>query len=93
MAWSRPLVTWTVGDLSRAFAAQRLAREVTEARGRGSAVLLFRPTAGEHRRYGANLMRRSGWEHIAQSAYDHAARALERPRFQEILGIARGAAA
>lgn len=66
-----------VSQLVRRLPSRRLAAEVAAARRRGVKVLLFRPTADEVRLHGLNLMRRTGWDTIAQAAYDATARTLD----------------
>ena len=86
MAWDTASAPCPVEQLPRRFAARQLASELADARVRGSQVLLFRPTRGEVRHHGLNLMRRKGWEDVARLAYDNAARMLDTPRFRNALG-------
>jgi NTE family protein len=86
MAWdTSSRAVCSIEQLPRRFAARRLAMEVSEARARGAQVLLLRPTASEVRLHGLNLMRRSGWERVAEAAYESAARMLDTPRFRHTL--------
>ena len=48
-------------------------------------MLLIRPSAGELRIHGMNLMRRGGWDLVAKAAYESAARQLATDRFQGVL--------
>ncbi|MDQ3107764.1 MAG: patatin-like phospholipase family protein, partial [Actinomycetota bacterium] len=65
--------------------ARMLVDEMEAARTRGCEVLLIRPSAGELRIHGMNLMRRGGWDLVAKAAYESAARQLASDRFQGVL--------
>jgi NTE family protein len=86
MAWDTSAAPCAAHQLGRRFAARRLAAEVSQARGRGSRVLLLRPTKAEITAHGLNFMRREGWEKVAAMAYDAAAATLDTPRFRQALG-------
>lgn len=75
-----------LNQLVRRVPARMLVNEMVEARNRGSEVLLLRPSAGELRIHGPNLMRRHGWDVVARAAYEHTARTLETDRFRAVLG-------
>ncbi|HUP87671.1 MAG TPA: patatin-like phospholipase family protein [Acidimicrobiales bacterium] len=74
---------WT--QLVRRIPARMLVDEMEDARRRGAEVLLIRPSAGELRIHGVNLMRRGGWDLVAKAAYESAARQLATDRFQGVL--------
>ena len=48
-------------------------------------MLLIRPSAGELRIHGMNLMKRGGWDLVARAAYESSSRQLETDRFQGVL--------
>ncbi len=72
-------------QLVRRVPARMVVDEMDAARKRGTEVLLIRPSAGELRIHGMNLMRRSGWELVGKAAYESAARQLETDRFRAVL--------
>ena len=72
-------------QLVRRVPARMLVDEMDAARQRGCEVLLIRPSAGELRIHGMNLMRRGGWDLVAKAAYESACRQLETDRFQGVL--------
>lgn len=74
-----------VTQLIRRVPARMLVGEMAEARRRGAEVLLIRPSAGELRIHGSNLMRRAGWERVARAAFEGTAKLLETERFQTVL--------
>ena len=74
---------WT--QLMRRVPARMLVDEMDAARRRGVEVLLIRPSAGELRIHGMNLMRRGGWDLVARAAYESASRQLATDRFQGVL--------
>lgn len=74
---------WT--QLMRRIPARMLIDEMDLARRRGCEVLLIRPSAGELRIHGMNLMRRGGWDLVAKAAYESACRHLETDRFRGVL--------
>lgn len=90
MAYDTAMPPPAVERLARRIPARMVAAEAAEARARGARVLLVRPTAAETRLHGVNFMRRSGWDAIADEAYDATARLLETERFRDALA---GAAA
>ncbi len=71
--------------MARRVPARMVVDEMEAARRKGTEVLLIRPSAGELRIHGMNLMRRSGWELVAKAAYESAARQLESDRFRSVL--------
>ncbi len=71
----------------RRFGQQRLAREVAQARGKGTRVLLLRPSADDLAAMGGNMMRRSDNEQVTRLAYESAARQLDTDRSRDILEI------
>jgi NTE family protein len=73
-------------QLVRRLPARMLIDEMEVARRRGAEVLLLRPSAGELRIQGMNLMRRTGWDLVARAAYESASRQLESDRFRRVLG-------
>jgi NTE family protein len=72
-------------QLVRRVPARMLIDEMETARRRGCEVLLIRPSAGELRIHGMNLMRRGGWDLVAKAAYESACRQLESDRFRGVL--------
>lgn len=74
---------WT--QLMRRIPARMLVDEMDDARRAGAEVLLIRPSAGELRIHGMNLMRRGGWDLVARAAYESASRQLATDRFQGVL--------
>ena len=74
---------WT--QLLRRIPARMLVDEMDDARCAGAEVLLIRPSAGELRIHGANLMRRGGWDLVARAAYESASRQLATDRFRGVL--------
>ena len=74
---------WT--QLMRRIPARMLVDEMEDARRAGAEVLLIRPSAGELRIHGTNLMRRGGWDLVARAAYESACRQLATDRFQGVL--------
>ena len=72
-------------QLVRRVPARMLVDEMEAARRRGCEVLLIRPSAGELRVHGMNLMRRGGWDLVARAAYESASRQLSTDRFQGVL--------
>ena len=74
---------WT--QLLRRIPARMLVDEMDDARRAGAEVLLIRPSAGELRIHGANLMRRGGWDLVARAAYESASRQLATDRFRGVL--------
>ncbi len=72
-------------QLIRRVPARMLVDEMEAARTRGCEVLLIRPSAGELRIHGMNLMRRGGWDVVAKAAYESTARQLATDRFQGVL--------
>ena len=72
-------------QLVRRVPARMLVEEMDAARRRGCEVLLIRPSAGELRIHGMNLMRRGGWDVVARAAYESACRQLSTDRFQGVL--------
>ncbi|HVM11754.1 MAG TPA: patatin-like phospholipase family protein, partial [Actinomycetota bacterium] len=87
-----PMAYDTVGPLPnplmqlvRRVPARMLVNEMADARERGAEVLLIRPSAGELRIHGSNLMRRAGWERVARAAYESTCDLLQTERFQPLL--------
>ena len=74
---------WT--QLMRRIPARMLVDEMAAARRHDTEVLLIRPSAGELRIHGMNLMRRGGWDLVAKAAYESASRQLATDRFQGVL--------
>ncbi len=72
-------------QLVRRVPARMLVDEMETARRRGCEVLLIRPSAGELRIHGMNLMRRGGWDLVAKASYESACRQLETDRFRGVL--------
>jgi NTE family protein len=72
-------------QLVRRVPARMLIDEMDAARRHGSEVLLIRPSAGELRIHGMNLMKRGGWDLVARAAYESASRQLDTDRFQGLL--------
>ena len=72
-------------QLVRRVPARMLVDEMDDARRRGAEVLLIRPSAGELRIHGMNLMRRGGWDLVAKASYESASRQLATDRFQGVL--------
>ena len=72
-------------QLVRRVPARMLVDEMDAARRHGAEVLLIRPSAGELRIHGINLMKRGGWDLVARAAYESAARQLATDRFQGVL--------
>ena len=72
-------------QLVRRIPARMLVGEMADARRAGAEVLLIRPSAAEVRIHGANLMRRHGWDRVAQAAYEATARTIETDRFRSVL--------
>jgi NTE family protein len=77
-----------LGQVVRRIPARMLSSEVEFARRRGIEVLMFRPSAGEVRNHGFNLMRPHGLEHVAELAYEATAKALQTERFAEAFAAA-----
>lgn len=73
----------------RSFAQNRLSREVAQARGAGTRVLLLRPSRSDFEAMGGNMMRRAGNDVVTRVAYESAARQLETPRSRDILAQLR----
>jgi NTE family protein len=74
---------WT--QLMRRIPARMVVDEMDAARRAGAEVLLIRPSAGELRIHGMNLMRRGGWDLVAKAAYESTSRQLATERFQGVL--------
>lgn len=72
-------------QLVRRVPARMVVDEMEVARRRGAEVLLLRPSVGELRIHGLNMMRRSGWDVVAKAAYESACRQLETDRFKKVL--------
>jgi NTE family protein len=72
-------------QLVRRVPARMVVDEMEVARERGCEVLLIRPSAGELRIHGMNLMRRGGWDVVARAAYESASRQLATDRFRSVL--------
>jgi NTE family protein len=85
MAFDTTHAPGPLAQLVRRLPARQLAAEASLVRSRGGEVLLIRPTGAEVRAHGFNLMRSTGWDRLAVSAYDATARALETPRFRRVL--------
>jgi NTE family protein len=64
-------------QLMRRLPARQLAAEAAPIRRAGVSLLLVRPTAREVRLHGASFMRLSGWDRIAEAAYESTSRLLE----------------
>jgi NTE family protein len=75
--------SWT--RIARRIGHGSLRNEARLARARGSEVLLIRPGANDVAVQGINLMRASGGEEIAQTAYESVSRLLETDRFKMAL--------
>jgi len=86
MAFDTDRAPGPLAQLARRVPARQLAGEAALARRRGLTVLMIRPSRAEVRIHGVNLMRSTGWERLAVSAYDATARVLETPRFRDALG-------
>jgi NTE family protein len=71
--------------LAREVPTRALAREARRGRADGATVLLVRPTAGEVRLHGRDMMRPSDTGVIARAAYETTARLLDTPRFRRVL--------
>jgi NTE family protein len=71
-----------VSRATRRIAYNQLAHEVRLARSRGVEVLMFRPTGADVRVQGINLMRPSGAEIVAESAYEEARSLLRTDRYR-----------
>lgn len=74
-----------VTQLVRRVPARMVVDEMEAARRQGADVLLLRPSVGELRIHGMNLMRRDGWDRVARAAFESAARQLETDRFRGVL--------
>jgi NTE family protein len=72
-------------QLVRRVPARMVVDEMEVARRRGTEVLLLRPSVGELRIHGLNMMRRRGWDLVAKAAYESACRQLETDRFKRVL--------
>ena len=72
-------------QLERRRATRSLATEARVARGKGTSVLLVRPTAPELLIHGRRLMRPADGPAIALAAFDAAARLLDTPRSRDVL--------
>lgn len=83
MAWDSSSRPTPFHQLTRRFAARKLAAELSTARARGARVLLMRPTSQEVDLQGLNFMRRDGWDQVALAAYDAAASIIDTPRFRD----------
>ena len=83
MAFDTAIPPGPLGQLIRRIPAQMLASEVALAKRRGIEVLMFRPSAGEVRDHGFNLMRPNGLERVAELAYESTLRTLKTDRFAE----------
>jgi NTE family protein len=84
MAFDTVVPPGYVGQLVRRIPARMLSAEVALAHRRGIEVLLLRPSAGEVRSHGFNLMRPTGLERIAEAAYASTAEALKTQRFASL---------
>jgi len=73
-----------LGQLVRRIPARMLSAEVALANRKGIEVLMFRPSAAEIGLHGLNLMRPSGLEKIAESAYEETLKALKNERFASL---------
>lgn len=73
-------------QLVRRIPTRSLSIEAAAARRRGAEVLLIRPTAPEVEIHGFNMMRRDGWDVVAQAAYDATTAALGTERFKRAFG-------
>jgi NTE family protein len=82
-----------VHQLVRRRPARSLAGEAALGRRKGSSVMLFRPTSGEVKSHGIDLMRTDGLDRVARAAYESAARLLESERFVKALATLHGSAA
>jgi NTE family protein len=85
MAFDPANAPGAVSQLVRRSPTRDVAREARFARKRGASVLLVRPSAGELRIHGRDMMRPSDTAAIARSAYECTARLLETPRFRRLL--------
>ncbi|MEA3077237.1 MAG: hypothetical protein QOF60_2145 [Actinomycetota bacterium] len=74
-----------LSQLVRRVPARMVVDEMEAARRRGAEVFLIRPSVGELRIHGLNMMRRSGWDVVAKAAYESACRQLSTDRFQRLL--------
>lgn len=72
-------------QLVRRWPARSLAAEVALARRRGIEVLTIRPTAGEVRVHGMNMLRPDGLDRVARDAYEATARTLATDPFKSVL--------
>ncbi|MBA2608811.1 MAG: patatin-like phospholipase family protein [Actinobacteria bacterium] len=70
-----------LGQIVRRIPARMLSAEVALAHRKDIEVLMFRPSAAEIGVHGFNLMRPSGLEKIAESAYEATKQALKTERF------------
>lgn len=75
-----------LGRLTRRIGYRSLQQEAASARGRGAEVLLIRPTGQDVRCQGVNLMRATGAEEVAVSAYENTCRLLSTDRYRLALG-------
>ena len=78
-------------QLVRRIPARQLSGEVATARRKGAEVLLIRPSAAELAVQGANMMRSSGLQAVAEAAYEATAVTLGTERFKEVLSGLRAA--
>lgn len=81
MAFDTAVPPGPLGQLVRRIPARMLSAEVALAHRKGVEVLMFRPSAGEIRSHGFNLMRADGLERIAEQAYEATVTALKTERF------------
>ena len=73
-----------LGQIVRRIPARQLSAEVALAHRKGVEVLMFRPSAAEIGVHGLNLMRPTGLEKIAESAYEATRLALKTERFENV---------
>lgn len=86
MAFDTATLPGSMQQLVRRMFARSLAREVADARTRGAEVLLVRPSPGELRLHGLNMMRPDRAEDVARAAYESTAAMLATDRFRSALG-------
>lgn len=84
MAFDTALPPGPLGQIARRIPARMLSAETALAKKRGVQVLMFRPSAGEVRHHGMNLMRSDSLERIAELAYEATAKALATERFASL---------
>lgn len=73
-----------LGRLVRQIPARRLSAELALAQRKGVEVLLFRPSAAEVRSHSINMMRSTGLEKVAESAFEETLKALKNERFASL---------